>query len=124
MRRMTNQKKLLFAELKLCSAFFDAYKFHARVAKKNKGIGLATIYRFLNTLEADGEIHSFSCDNKKIYSHGSKSHAHFKCEKCGSIKHLKIRNVDFLKEFIADEICHFQIELTGMCEPCRMRIPS
>ena len=116
---MTNQKKMLDEELKKFSSFFDAYELHARIVKKDQRIGLATVYRFLNTLESDGEIHSFMCDNKKIYSNNKKSHAHFKCERCGKLKHINIKNVDFFKESINDEICHFQIELSGICSDCK-----
>ncbi len=119
MRRMTNQKKILYEEIKQFSSFFDAYELHARIVKKNQRIGLATVYRFLNTLESDGEIHSFMCDNKRIYSNNKRSHAHFKCEKCSDIKHIQIKNVDFLHESVNDEICHFQIELSGICSNCK-----
>ena len=119
MPRMTNQKKILYEEIKKFSSFFDAYRLHSRIIKKDQRIGLATIYRFLNTLESDGNIHSFMCDNKKIYSNDKTSHAHFKCEKCGKLKHMKIKNADFLSESIDDDICHFQIELTGICSECK-----
>ena len=119
MRRMTKQKKILYEEIKQLSSFFDAYELHARVMQKDRGVGLATIYRFLSMLENEGEIHSFMCANKKIYSNSKKSHAHFKCERCGKLKHIQIRNVDFLNESIDDDICHFQIELTGVCSECK-----
>ena len=119
MRRMTNQKKMLYGEVKKFSSFFDAYELHQRIIKKDRRIGLATIYRFLKTLERDGDIHSFICDHKKIYSNAEKNHAHFTCEKCGKVKHIKIKNADFLNDSIDDEVCHFQIELTGLCSECK-----
>ena len=119
MERMTKQKKLLHDEINKLSSFFDAYQLHAQIIKKDKRLGLATIYRFLNALENNGEIHSFICDNKKIYSNNKKSHAHFTCEQCGILKHIHIKNADFLNEFVEDEICHFQIELAGICSKCK-----
>jgi len=116
---MTSQKKILLQEIKKIPSFFDAYEFHNRISKINSKIGLATIYRFLNRLEADGEIHSFICDNKNIYSNSKKSHAHFRCEKCGQIKHIQVKKVDFLNESLKGEICHFQIELCGLCQECK-----
>ena len=121
MRRMTNQKKMMHGEIKKFSMFFDAYGLHERVSKKNSKLGLATIYRFLNSMESTGEIHSFVCGKTKIYSNSETSHAHFKCESCGKVRHLKIKNVDFLKEFLEDEVCHFQIELAGVCAKCRKK---
>lgn len=119
MQRLTKQKRLLQDTLTQFTSFFDAYELHNIVVKKNPNIGLATIYRFLNALEFAGELHSFLCDNKKIYSLSKTNHAHFKCEKCGIIKHIKIKNLDFLSEFKQEQICHFQIELHGVCEKCR-----
>lgn len=119
MQRMTRQKKLLFETAQTFSSFFDAYELHAKTMKLDKRIGLATIYRFLTTMENDGEIHSFMCGNKKIYSNNKKSHAHFRCEKCGKVKHIDIKNVDFLNES-RDEVCHFQIELSGLCAACKV----
>jgi|SRR3989344_1662784 len=119
MRRMTRQKKMLYDETKRISSFFDACELHANVLKKDPGIGLATVYRFLNLLENEGEIHSFMCDNKKIYSNNKKSHAHFRCEKCAEIKHIQVKNVDFLHKSTHDDICHFQIELIGVCSECK-----
>ncbi len=115
MRRLTQQKKILYDAVKDFTSFFSA----AELKKEHPKIGLATIYRFLNCLENDGEIHSFLCENTKVYSNSKTSHAHFKCEKCGEIKHFSIKNVDFLNEIVAEEVCHFQLELVGRCESCR-----
>ena len=117
MPRMTKQKRILYDEIKKFKSFFNAYDIHANCIK-NK-IGLATIYRFLNNLENEGLVHSFICDNKKIYSNQKTGHTHFKCEKCGKIDHIDLKNADFLKDFIKNEICHFQIELTGICSNCK-----
>ncbi|MBS3167636.1 transcriptional repressor [Candidatus Woesearchaeota archaeon] len=122
MRRMTAQKKFLYEQVKNFKSFFDAYEFHLEVNKTNKKIGLATIYRFLNTLEKDMKIHSFLCNNKKIYSNHTKNHVHFTCESCNKLKHIKIKNADFLSELVDDEVCHFQIELIGVCSSCKQKL--
>lgn len=119
MVRLTKQKKILHEQIKKFKSFFGAFELHNAVLNKDKRIGLATVYRFLKHLETDGEIHSFMCDKKKIYSNNKISHAHFKCEKCKKIKHINVKNVDFLNEFSEEDICHFQIELTGLCSVCK-----
>ena len=119
MVRMTYQKKILYEEVKHLTSFLNAYELQAKATKKDKKIGLATTYRFLNTLEKEGEIHSFSCNDKKIYSNKKTSHAHFTCEKCGKLKHIILKNVDFLSEVMEGEVCHFQIELKGICSGCK-----
>ncbi len=115
--RMTKQKKTLYEETGKFKSLFDAFELHSKL--KDKKIGLATIYRFLASLEAKGEIHSFTCGGKKVYSTSKENHAHFSCEKCGKLRHIKISNADFLKDLVTDSICHFQIELTGICSECK-----
>src|SRR3989338_10857700 len=117
MARITAQKRALHDEIKKFNSFFDVEKLQEKTSKQ--GIGLATVYRFLNALEKEGSIHSFMCGNRKIYSADKTSHAHFKCEQCRTLKHIKIRNIDFIKEIANGEICHFQIELVGICSECR-----
>ena len=119
MARMTKQKQVMHDELAKFSSFFDAYELHEKVAKKNSKIGIATVYRFLNNLEDSGGVHSYLCDNKRIYSFGKKSHIHFTCENCNAKKHIDLKNVDFLKEVVDERICHFQIDLSGLCKNCR-----
>ena len=121
MPRLTKQKKMLHEEIKLFSSFFDAQELHQKLSGKHQKFGLATIYRFLNKAESDGDLHSFLCHNKKIYSNNKKSHAHFTCERCGKLKHIPLKNVDFLQETLPDEICHFQVELVGICSGCKQK---
>jgi len=116
--RQTRQKELIEQEIASFSSFFNAEELYDKVSKKNKSIGIATIYRFLNNLVKIGEIHSYTCDRKTIYSNSRKNHCHFTCEKCGEVKHIDIRKLDFLKKEIKGEICHFQIDVTGKCEKC------
>ena len=117
MLRLTKQKKNLFDAIDSFTSFFDAVDLYETV--KGKGIGTATIYRFLKNLELKGEIHSYSCNNRKIYSRKKESHVHYKCEKCGDVKHIKIKNADFLNDVTDGEICHFQIDITGICDSCK-----
>ena len=116
MPRLTKQKRILYEEMQKFDSFFNAEELHHKVAKKE--LALATIYRFLNTAEDTGEIHAFLCNNRKIYSLSTKNHIHFTCEKCNETKHVKIKNVDFLKENLPGKACHFQVDIKGVCEKC------
>ncbi len=122
MVRATKQKQLLGEEIKQLKSFFDAYTLHRNVSRKDRKLGIATVYRFLTQLEEQGGIHSFICDKKRIYSSNKVNHAHFKCERCGQVTHLKITNIDFLKELKDNEVCHFQIEISGICSTCRKKV--
>lgn len=117
MQRLTNQKKILQEEVKKITEIFDAPELLSRVKKKNPGMGLATIYRFLKELENKGEIHSYYCDKRKIYSHNEKNHVHFICESCGAKIHVKLDKIDLPKN-IPGKVCHFQLDIMGVCEEC------
>src|SRR3989344_5282600 len=122
--RTTIQKRLLNEEVKKQNTFFNAEDIYNKILIRHPTIGIATVYRFLKQLEEKGEIHSFLCENKKIYSLGKKNHAHFTCEKCNEIKHITVRKVDFLKESIEGEVCHLQIDMAGICKKCLKKISS
>lgn len=117
--RKTNQKKVIEEEIKNLRSFFDAEKLYIQVSKKNKKIGIATVYRFLKKLAEEGKIHSYSCNRKIIYSSNARSHCHFICENCGDTKHINLKKLDFMQKEIKGSICHFQIDITGLCEKCQ-----
>ena len=118
MARITKQKKILLQATAKMNNFFDAYELHEKVKEK---IGIATIYRFLNTLEKEGQIHSFMCESKKIYSLDQRNHAHFICEKCKTKKHLSIKDISFLRNIKEGKSCHFQLDITGICNKCKSK---
>ena len=119
--RKTKQKEILEEEVKKKKIFFTAEEFHNVIQKKNTKIGIATIYRFLNEKVNKNELHSYICNRRALFSTQNKVHAHFFCEQCKKEKHIEIKNVDFLKNEISGEICHFQIDVSGICEKCLKR---
>lgn len=117
--RQTKQKNLLLQEVKKFSSFFEAEQLHQKAKDKDSKIGIATVYRFLKRLKKDNQIHSYICDRKTVYSISEKNHCHFTCQKCGKIMHINIDSVDFLKKNFRGDVCHFQINLEGICDECR-----
>ncbi len=116
--RNTRQKELIAKEAEKLTGMFDAEKLYEIVKKKDDSIGIATIYRYLKESKGKGELYSYICDRRTIYSKGKNSHCHFICEKTGKIIHFDISNIDFLKNKIPGTITSFQIEVRGVCEDC------
>ena len=114
--RLTRQKIILNSAINAFNSFFSAEDIYQRI--KGKNLSLATVYRFLKNLEETGEVHSYLCNSRKIYSCKKDNHIHFTCEKCGLVKHLTVKTVDFLQEITDDNICHFQVDVTGICRDC------
>ena len=117
--RKTNQKEIIEKEINNIHYFFDVKRLYKQISKKDKNIGIATIYRFLKRLTEKRDIHSYNCDRKIIYSSNARSHCHFICEKCGDITHIHLKKLDFIQKEIKGDICHFQIDVTGVCEKCQ-----
>ena len=88
MERTTTQKKQIDSSLGSFSAFFTAEELLKKVQGVKSKVGLATIYRFLKKKVESGELHSYQCDRRTIYSLDTRSHCHFHCEECGNISHM------------------------------------
>lgn len=116
--RETQQKRIIESEVNKMSSFFTGEDLFKKVHKLNNQIGLATVYRFLKNLREKKLIHAFTCEKKLIYSKDTKSHCHFICEKCNKTVHIDIKDIKSLKKSLSGEICHFQIDIYGVCEKC------
>jgi Fe2+ or Zn2+ uptake regulation protein len=116
--RATRQKEAIAQELRKIDSFFSAEELYDKVKQKERNIGMATIYRYLNEVKAKGELFTYTCNRKTVYSKGKKSHCHFECEKTGKIIHFDIDNIDFLKDKIPGTIKSFQLEVRGTCNKC------
>ena len=117
-KRQTKQKEILINELRKFNSFFTAEDLLIKSNKKDPKLGIATVYRFLNELVKKRQIHSYICNRKTIYSVGDNSHCHFTCGLCGKIEHIQVKSLDFIKNKINGLICHFQIDINGLCKEC------
>jgi len=121
-KRLTRQKKDIIDSIGSFETFFTADDLFDSVAKKNDDIGIATVYRFLNDERKNGRIHSYSCGRKTLYSRNRTNHCHFVCSVCGKTRHIDIEKIDFLKKDIPGKICHFQIDVYGVCDSCGEKV--
>jgi Fur family ferric uptake transcriptional regulator len=119
--RKTQQKELLQEEITKFNSFFTAEDLFKQVRKKDSNLGIATVYRFLKSLVNKGELYSYLCDRRTLYSKQKNSHCHYICERTGKIIHFELENLDFLKKIkdkIPGSISSFQIEIKGVCDKC------
>ncbi|MGV8141885.1 MAG: transcriptional repressor [Candidatus Woesearchaeota archaeon] len=116
--RITRQKELLQRELDCMTGFFSAEEFHSLSLHKMPNLGIATIYRFLNEKSKNRQLHSYYCDKRTVYSNSKNNHCHYVCQNCGEKRHIEIKNIDSIKKSITGTICHFQIDVYGICDKC------
>ncbi len=90
-------------------------------------IGLTTIYRFIESLEAEGIILKVSQENNTArYQYvepcEDKDHFYLKCEKCGKLEHVDCEKMHGLAEHIAKEhhfsLAQTHIIINGHCAEC------
>ncbi len=126
--RQTKQKGLIYDEITKIKTFFSAEDLHNRLHKnkknennnnkKNTSLGIATIYRSLNRFVKEGRLCSYVCNRRMLYSQHNRNHCHFICENCNKNVYFEIKSIDFLKNKIDGKICHFQVDLSGLCSDC------
>jgi|SRR3989344_4382832 len=117
-QRKTKQKETLEKELSYFNAFFTAEDLHQKAKKKDISIGIATVYRFLQNIRKKQQLHSYTCERRIIYSKKS-NHCHYICQKCGKQTHINIESIDFIKRKVEGTLCHFQIDIHGICKNCQ-----
>jgi len=103
-------------KLEKIDTFFNAEDLLKEAREEYEGIGIATVYRFLNGLKKRNQIYSYKCDRKTVFSKDNKSHCHFICESTGKLVHFNIDSLDFLKDKIPGSIISFQLEVRGRCK--------
>ncbi len=116
-KRNTWQKETIRKEIDKKESFFTAEDIFRDL--KDNGIGIATIYRFLTEEKRRQRLHSYICNRKAVYSKEKDNHCHCICQKCGQMFHFDIDKIDFLKNKIKGSICHFQVDVTGICDRCK-----
>jgi len=115
---MTKQKRLISEELTKFESFFSADDLYEKVIARRPGVGKATIYRYLAELREEHHLHSYLCDRRLVYSKNLNSHGHFTCQRCGRIIHFEVDSIDFLVNKFRGTLCHFLIDVSGVCDEC------
>ncbi len=131
--KFTNQKKIILEELFKTNTHLNSKEMYEKV--KDKKIGLATVYRTLNSFNKIGIVKEINIDGISYYELKMYSkkplHIHFQCTKCNNItdiddtnitlKYLKINKEIENKNNI--DIYDVDIMLVGICDKCKRVFP-
>ncbi|MFB9730649.1 MULTISPECIES: Fur family transcriptional regulator [Ornithinimicrobium] len=123
-RRTTRQQLAVADELGRHNDFCSAQELHARLRERGTRVGLATVYRVLTVMAADGEVDVLRTDEGEArYRRCSTGHHHhLVCRDCGRTVEVAGPGVETWSERVAAEhgfvdVDH-TLELFGTCSGC------
>jgi len=129
-RHQTRQRAAVSAALDDVQEFVSAQQLHARMREHGTGVGLATVYRTLQNLAADGEVDVLRTDEgEAVYRRCSTGHHHHLiCRRCRRTVEVDSIPVERWARRIAEEngfgdVEHV-LEVFGICGSCASRGPG
>ena len=123
--RQTSQRDKVVNTFLSLKGHTSAEELFFQIRKKDKRIGLTTIYRTLKLLtqcglaverKFSGQVSTF--EPSRLGEH----HDHLICLACGQVSEFKNNTIESLQEAVARDhafrISHHVLELYGYCAPC------
>jgi Fur family ferric uptake transcriptional regulator len=123
-RRPTRQRAAVEALLVNFDDFMSAQDLHARLRAQGQTVGLATVYRTLQAMAADGEVDMMrTVDGEAVYRRCSTGHHHhLVCRSCGRTVEVEGPAVENWTDRISAENgfsdVHHTLEIFGTCSAC------
>lgn len=124
-RRPTKQRAAVAAVLVEIGDFMSAQDLHARLRDQGQSVGLATVYRTLQAMAADGGVDMLrNSDGEAVYRQCSIGHHHhLVCRGCG--RTVEVRGPAAVESW-TDKVSaengfsdvHHTLEIFGLCTPC------
>ncbi|MGB3764570.1 MAG: transcriptional repressor [Ornithinimicrobium sp.] len=113
-RKPTRQQAAVAEELTATQDFSSAQDLHARMRAAGSSVGLATVYRTLTTLAAEGEVDVLRTDDgESVYrACSSGHHHHLVCRLCGRTVEIEGPAVEQWAERVAAEHGFVDVEHT------------
>ena len=122
-RRQTWQKNAVLHSLGKAQGFVSAQQLHKQLTQHGSVIGLATVYRTLNSLVADGLADSLVNAGESLFRDCSKDHHHHLiCNGCGVAVEIEAEQAEAWATKVAKDHGFTQvthtIDIFGLCKAC------
>ncbi|MFN3865193.1 MAG: Fur family transcriptional regulator [Demequina sp.] len=123
---MTRQRTAVLELLDKHSEFRSAQAWHDTLRHDGSSVGLATVYRTLQSLAEAGDLDTVVTDSgETLYRRceaGEEHHHHLRCRVCGRAEDIDVPDFEVWADRIAashgySRIDH-TVELTGVCKEC------
>ncbi|NHN57418.1 transcriptional repressor [Calidifontibacter sp. DB0510] len=123
-RRPTRQQQAVAEQLAQRSDFVSAQELHAAMRADGESVGLATVYRALQSMAADGRIDALRTDDGEVVyrSCSSGHHHHLVCRVCGRTVEVEGPTVERWANQVSAQHGFVDVEHTleifGTCADC------
>ncbi len=124
MKKYSQQREAIFRVIENTTSHPSAEWIYERVKKEIPDIGLATVYRNLRLMKAEGKISEIYVSNLEAhFDISTENHYHFHCEKCGRIIDLDQPVDHDIENRVARKtgfkVTHHRLVLGGLCLVCQ-----
>ena len=123
--RMTKQRIAVLRTLEEDDSFRSAQQVHQTLLDAGETVGLATVYRNLQSLEEAGRVDTVrAADGELLFRLCEEpGHHHLVCEKCGRTEEIDLKGVEELLVSTAAKkgysLTTHELELYGTCSNCQ-----
>ena len=122
-RRQTWQKDAVLHALGKAEGFVSAQQLHKQLTQHGSVIGLATVYRTLNSLVADGLADSLVNAGESLFRDCTKGHHHHLiCNECGIAVEIEAKQAEEWASKVAQDNGFTDvsptIDIFGTCKKC------
>jgi Fur family ferric uptake transcriptional regulator len=124
MKRQTAQRRAIIKALKEAPGPLTPQEVLERAGQLHQGLGLATVYRNLNSLAAAGDVIAVHLPNEatRYEPAGRGHHHHFRCERCEGVFELGASCPVAVLEGVTlpggFKVEHHELTLYGLCPQC------
>ncbi|WP_061965331.1 Fur family transcriptional regulator [Demequina aurantiaca] len=124
--RQTRQRAEILSALATAGDFRSAQQWHDVLRHESSTVGLATVYRALQSLAESGEVDAVVTDSgETLYRRceaGDEHHHHLRCRRCGAAEEIDVPDFEAWATQLAathgySSIDH-TVEITGLCGEC------
>jgi len=125
--RVTSKRNIICEVLEKSGGHLNAEEVYHLAKKKDKSIGVATVYRTLKIMKDAGVIEgqTFGQDYNRFESPTKDHHDHLVCTSCGKIDEFVNEKLEEMKEKVSEKN-HFKmlshkLEIYGLCADCQAK---
>lgn len=121
--RLTKQRLRIVEAFANQRRYVSARQLHARLRAQTNNIGLATVYRTLETLRELGLVTTSQHDGETLYLFCAPAHHHHAvCTHCGRVDDVPCRAVARFERMLSTglrfRLMQHQMEFYGLCARC------